>query len=369
MRLINTKTREKYNATEVELPNHAGWTVRSVEPWVEIMRHEQDESNSQDLATDDAHYFTVYADSAFASVTAAKFLATKMKTLFVGSVKTCKMGFPMAALETLVGDASVKEGRKTVVQKKARGTTAVYTATIDGVRMIAVGVRAARKLSTMIATTGSTDPVDIPAAKLAKSTSEQKSAKIFKIPRLVRTYFDSAGCIDQHNQLRQGFLCLEDRMRTKRFHIRMFQSWLGTIVVDAFKTFYYKKTCASATILEFTRELLTQLRYGTVFCEYVDPGPQSQPSSSSSLRTCFGSLHQVVSSTAYTKIMDHPVRGNCRICNTERVATCCPACSNALLRASGKDSLNAKTLFLICDIKDIDADDCYRKHLKQLYEE
>ncbi len=90
----------------------------------------------------DAYSYAMYADSGCPSVTAAGFIAKKTKTLFVGKVKTCKLGFPTKAFERLAGDATVKGSRKTVVQKKARETIATYTTATDNVEIMAVGVRA-----------------------------------------------------------------------------------------------------------------------------------------------------------------------------------------------------------------------------------
>ncbi len=141
---------------------------------------------------------------------------------------------------------------------------------------LAVGVRSVRKRFIMIATMGSMIAIPVPMKKVDSVNADRPRLGAFDVSELVQVPFSGAGRADQHDQLRQGFLALEDRMGTKKYAFRMFQSWLGTVVVDAIKVFNGTTAYGTSAIRALAKGPIACLRHGTGFCEH-DPAPPPRP--------------------------------------------------------------------------------------------
>ena len=75
---------------------------------------------------------------------------------------------------------------------------------------------------------------------------------------IVKSYYQSANCIDVHNQLWQHLLGLEEIWQTKDWWIRLFQTLLGMAVVNSFRAFVYFEE-SNIALKEFVNTLSISL--------------------------------------------------------------------------------------------------------------
>ena len=169
----------------------------------------------------------VLADSAFASVKSAHSLMQKRGLHFIGMVKTAHRSYPRAFL-----NAKLKEAE--------RGQTEALGCDFSGTPLIAVGWKD-KKIFTLVSTFGTTLPGKVHRVSHSVIYDEGTVTKTFRdVPRdaITTMYFEGSSTIDVHNHLRQGNLAVESHAR-HTWHGRFFQSWLGTIEVDAFLAYQH----------------------------------------------------------------------------------------------------------------------------------
>ena len=82
-------------------------------------------------------------------------------------------------------------------------------------------------------------------------------------PRLVADMYDGFGKIDQHDQLRQGYLEMERTWPTSVWSTRLFTTLLGMCVVDAYRAYSYEFD-KEETFTQFVDKLAYELINSTV---------------------------------------------------------------------------------------------------------
>ena len=190
----------------------------------------------------------VGGDSKFSSVdTSVKLYHAGL--LYTGIVKTASKGFPKEEL--------LKH------QYSGRGDTLCYSATVDGVNLVACGWKDL-KVKTLVSTAGNCLPGEesvrhYPTGHLDANGHLEKIEVRVPRPVLVQKYFEVTSAVDNHNKMRQGGLKLEKVFKTKTWWVRSFTTLLGMIEVDAFLAHRYLHNSSSISHETFTRRLVEQL--------------------------------------------------------------------------------------------------------------
>jgi hypothetical protein len=161
-------------------------------------------------------------DSWFASVRTAVALM-KVGVFFIGNVKTAHGKFPKQTLK--------EEGKGL-----PRGDTVVYTATVDGVSLNAVGWKCGKvkTVQTFITTCGTSTTANTMAHCDSQDVYGNLLTEHFKRPVIAELYASAAGSIDWHNRSRQGELALEKRWVTQKWTLRVMTTVIAICVTDAF---------------------------------------------------------------------------------------------------------------------------------------
>lgn len=196
--------------------------------------------------------YTVCADAAFASVNTAMHLA-RYGISFVGCVKTCTAGFPIAHL-------------KKVGAELTRGQSRAFETVHKGVPMWSL-VWVDKSVKYFIGTTGSVEPAAVQVRRRwllnhTKGTRTPVDLHI-PVPNAVKYYFDAANAIDICNQHRQ-IIGLEDVWGTRTWFIRIFTGILGMIVSNAYNYYVFASgTRRTLSRSNFVRVLAEELMRNT----------------------------------------------------------------------------------------------------------
>jgi hypothetical protein len=171
----------------------------------------------------------VCADSYFASVNAAEELK-RMGLRFIGVVKTATKNFPMTFLSG--------------IELQQRGDfRGLFTKDADGVPTLLSFVWMDRDRRYFISSCSSLDN-GTPYTRLRwRQTDQKPHAPPEKVeltipqPKAAEVYYSTCGKIDQHNRCRQDTLCLERKLRTHRWDMRVNLSIFAMIVVDTWMVY------------------------------------------------------------------------------------------------------------------------------------
>jgi hypothetical protein len=146
---------------------------------------------------------------------------------FVGVVKNSSTMFPKRHLQTM--------------PMSQRGDTATFTATRNGVTMLAHvwndPGKPGKARKALISTFGTSTPAEPSMRRRKRKRDDGTWEDYFKsVPRseLVKTYFTYAGAIDRHNRVRMDGIRMERTLEFKEWHRRVITSLLGLIATDAF---------------------------------------------------------------------------------------------------------------------------------------
>ena len=159
---------------------------------------------------------------------------------------------------------------------KASGTQIVLTATVDGVKLVALGWKQSRESNLyFIMTRGvcSTRPdPKRPHVQTWKDANGNRCARDIPRPEVASLYFKGNNVIDVHNQNRQGTLALEKKWNTQDCWFRIFTTLVGMCTIDALKMLDYIKPPRRGDedrrkVLTFAAILAKQLLDNTWDCE------------------------------------------------------------------------------------------------------
>ena len=185
-----------------------GWLLRLTKPWHGTCRR-------------------IGGDSAFGSVEAA--VALFSVGLYASlNVKTATSMFPSAVLHQNPLYPS-------------RGSHLVYSATIQGVAMYAVGWKD-KNIKAFVATYGTTLPGTPHTKHRSRWINAEETEKFsYDVPRpaIVETYFSFSQQVDVHNHSRQSGLALETAWRTQDWECRVASTFEGICETDAYYMFRY----------------------------------------------------------------------------------------------------------------------------------
>ena len=196
----------------------------------------------------------VVADSWFTNkATVEKLLDVGLS--FIGTVKIGKKGIPKDYF--------------TGLQYDGRGDHKVLHSDIRGHRIITVGwnepgMKPGSKkpgVKVFIASAYSGAPDD-PWVKdrsvLQADGSIIKREIHVPMPQVVKKYYEASNVIDVHNQYRQGLLAIERVWATHSWKLRLFQTYMGTLLVNAFLGYRYESS-GELTMREFTEQVVVGL--------------------------------------------------------------------------------------------------------------
>ena len=165
-------------------------------------------------------------DSWFASLKTAVAVFEEMDSEFVGPIKNGHKHFPRNYLETTMKDWPP-------------GTHLVLETTVRGNKYYAIGYKYnVRKVLCFISTGGAghTKPGKPYEAKWLDENGHMASRMIPR-PDVLSHYFEHSNQIDKHNHARQSQLAIEKNLVTECGYFRLFCTYLGITVTDAWKLY------------------------------------------------------------------------------------------------------------------------------------
>ena len=167
-----------------------------------------------------------YGDSWFASLKTAVAVKEEIDSEFLGPVKTSHKHFPKRYLEETMKDWPP-------------GSHMVLETTVRGNNYIATGYKYnMKKVLCFISTEGAghTMPGKPYEAKWLDDNGRMASRQIAR-PHMLSEYFQYSNQIDKHNHARQSELAIEKNVITEDGYFRLFCTYLGITVTDAWKLY------------------------------------------------------------------------------------------------------------------------------------
>ena len=180
-----------------------------------------------------------YGDSWFASLKTAVAVYEEIDSEFLGPVKTSHKQFPKKYLEETMKDWPP-------------GSHMVMETTVRGSKYIATGYKYnMKKVLCFISTEGAghTMPGKPYEAKWLDDNGRMASRLIDR-PHMLSEYFQYSNQIDKHNHARQSELAIEKSVVTEDGYFRLFCTYLGITVTDAWKLYRHGlgEQCANKNI-------------------------------------------------------------------------------------------------------------------------
>ena len=189
-----------------------------------------------------------YGDSWFSSLKTAVAVKKELQCEYIGVIKNAHKQYPRKYLET-------------TMKEWPSGTHLVLETQVEGETIYAIGYKYnMRKVLLFIATeeAGNTMPGTPYEAKWLDDNGRMCSRQIPR-PHLISEYYKNSNQIDKHNHARQGVLALEKNVVTQCGYFRLFTTYLGITVTDAWKLYRHglgdKHPNKDVSILEFANIL------------------------------------------------------------------------------------------------------------------
>ena len=189
-----------------------------------------------------------YGDSWFSSLKTAVAVKKELNSEYIGVIKTSHKHYPKQYLET-------------TMKEWPPGSHLVLQTHKDGETFYAIGYKYnMRKVLFFITTegAGSTMPGTPYEAKWLDENGRIASRQIPR-PHLISEYYKNSNQIDKHNHARQGVLALEKNVVTQCGYFRLFTTYLGITVTDAWKLYRHglgdKHENKEISIVDFTNIL------------------------------------------------------------------------------------------------------------------
>ena len=167
-----------------------------------------------------------YGDSWFSSVKTALAIKKELQCEYVGVIKNGHRDYPRVYLEETMKDWPP-------------GSHLVLETTKDDELLYAIGYKYnMKKVLLFIATenAGTTMPGTPYEAKWLDDNGRMTSRQVPR-PHLISEYYKNSNQIDKHNHARQGVLALEKNIVTHCGYFRLFTTYLGITVTDAWKLY------------------------------------------------------------------------------------------------------------------------------------
>ena len=189
----------------------------------------------------------VCADSYFASVTAARELK-RMGLRFIGVVKTATKQFPMASLGS--------------IETTERGESHCLVEKLDGKIELMAMLWVDRERRYFILSASSRSPGAPNNRKRWHQVDETPNAAPERVeltvpqPEAAEICYSACAKIDRHNRCRQADLCLEKKIGTLDWSMRVNMSILGMCIVDSWLAY---KTCNGTRCFKTQRNSITSL--------------------------------------------------------------------------------------------------------------
>ena len=184
--------------------------------------------------------------------------------------------------------------------------------------------------------------------------------RILEVPQtqVIREYFRTANRVDIHNQYRQGLLAIERIWKTKSWNIRLFQTVMGMILVNAFFAFRFK-TGKSPTLSEFTNVVAQAL------CGEAEGEVEERPKRRKSAKYAQGAVGPPSDRITHALVKGKSLgvggirkQGSCRVCKERHASGVCVTCS------TGLDSEDPEPYWLCSP--GVHGRQCYCQHLHQM---
>ena len=184
--------------------------------------------------------------------------------------------------------------------------------------------------------------------------------RILEVPQthLIREYFRTANRVDIHNQYREGILGIERTWRTKNWNLRLFQTVMGKILVNALFAFKFK-TGKSPSLVDFTNVIAQEPCEGN---EEARGDGDAGRTRSQKLSVAVGPPSDRISHALVKGISlglgGVRNQGSCRVCKDRHSTGVCVTCSKGL------DSSDPEP-FWLCSAG-VHGRQCYCQHLHEM---
>ena len=167
-----------------------------------------------------------YGDSWFASFKTAVAVAEELNSVFLGPVKTSHRQFPKNYLET-------------TMREWPPGSHLVLETMLRGKKYYSIGYKYnVKKVLCLIATEGAGHSMPgTPYEAKWLDPNGRMASRMIPRPHLLSEYFKHSNQIDKHNHARQSQLAIEKNVVTQDGYFRLFCTYLGITVTDAWKLY------------------------------------------------------------------------------------------------------------------------------------
>jgi hypothetical protein len=148
----------------------------------------------------------------------------------------------------------------------------------------------------------------------------------------IQEYFQKANSVDIHNQYRQGILTMERTWKTKSWNLRLFQTVMGTVLVNGLLAFKFT-TGRSPSLCEFTNVMAQALCADEV--EEADDGDTDRTRAQKQSRTSKVVVappsqrikHALVKGTSIG-VGGKRKQGPCNMCKDRHASGVCDDCAS-----------------------------------------
>ena len=199
---------------------------------VEDVRDLDEEEDVESVIFDLTEEPLFRGDAYYGSVRTAIAVHTQFNVHFLGVVKQYTSNYP-------------KEDMMRALEGKPAGTKIVLTATVHGVRLVAIGYNQKKNDTVyLLMTEGAASTMDDPSRpRVQKFLDKYRNVCVRKVsrPKALNEYYMYCGLIDDHNRLRQGYLQLEQKWVSQSGFARIFTTIVGMNLVDTYLLCKYHK--------------------------------------------------------------------------------------------------------------------------------
>ena len=200
--------------------------------FVENTVQTDDEEESDSVIFDLSEEPLFRGDAYFGSVRTAIAVKNEFNVHFIGVVKQYDANYPKQAILD-------------ILRGKPAGTKIVLTATVKGIKLVAIGYNQNKSDTVcLLMTEGAGSTIDDecrPRGQKFIDKFRNVCVRKFARPKVVNEYYYYCGIIDDHNRRRQGYLRLEQKWVSHSGFGRIFTTIVGLNIVDTYLLCKYQK--------------------------------------------------------------------------------------------------------------------------------
>ena len=281
---------------------------------------------------------------------------------FIGHIKTGHSGTPLNHIRSLFNAQSVRGATATLHLGDGNARIFVHAWNEPGWKGGKQPKKQAKVFISNVYSAASVEPWRKErTCLLPDGTIEQRYLDVPQ-SQIIREYYRAANRVDIHNQYRQGILAIEKTWQTRNWNLRLFQTVLGKIIVNALFAFRYI-TGKQPTLHDFTNVIAQAL------CDDDDEESDAEESGRTRAERNARSMPSAVGppkdriSHALVKgaslgLGNKRKQGPCSICKNKHATGVCVTCSKNLHREDHE-------IFWLCSTG-MHGRQCYCQHLHEM---